>query len=501
MNQSMLRLTTFIVLGGSIFPLLSCGDQGAGSHVATPDSAAEGGRVKGPHGGRLLAEGDFQVEVTIFERGVPPEFRVYTYEAKKPVDLSEVKLSIEVHRLGGRVDKVSFKKEGDFLRGDLVVYEPHSFEVKVSAEWKGKTYRMQYAQVEARTEMSPEAAKAGGVEVEEAGLAKMKSILELQGEIILNPDRIAHIVPRFDAVVTEVRKSLGDKVARGEVVAVIDSKELASAKLDYILAVHKLEFAQLSFDREERLWKKKITPEEDYLKRKQDLEESKIGVRSAEQKLRALGIAAGEVKALAESHADNQDNLARYEVRAPLDGVVIEKDIVLGEAVKNDTEIFAIADLSTVLAKLTVHAKDLTSVKVGQSLTLKSDALGSEVSGTVAYLGPLIGAETRTAQALVKVPNPEGVWRPGLFVAIDLVREEFTVPVAVRADAIQKFRDWDVVFIQDGNLYEAVSLELGRREGEWVEILSGLPAGMKYVTKNSFLIKADILKSGATHDH
>lgn len=311
MNQSMLRLTTVIVLGGSLFPLLSCGDQGGGSHAATPDSAAGSGPVKGPHGGRLLTEGDFQVEVTIFERGVPPEFRVYAYEAKKPVDLSEVKLSIEVHRLGERVDKISFKKEGDFLRGDSVVYEPHSFEVKVSAEWKGKTYRMQYAQVEARTEMSPEAAKAGGVEIEEAGPAKMKSILELHGEIILNPDRIAHIVPRFDAVVTEVRKSLGDKVARGEVVAVVDSKELASSKLAYILAVHKEEFAKLSFDREERLWKKKITPEEDYLKRKHDWEESKIDVRSAEQKLRALGISTAEIKALADTHEKNQDNLAR----------------------------------------------------------------------------------------------------------------------------------------------------------------------------------------------
>lgn len=113
----------------------------------------------------------------------------------------------------------------------------------------------------------------------------------------------------------------------------------------------------------------------------------------------------------------------------------------------------------------------------------------------------MIGKDTRTAQAHVQIPNPDSIWRPGLFVTVRLVQEEFTVPVAVRADAIQKFRDWDVVFIQEGNLYEAVSLELGRREGDWVEILSGLPAGKKYVSKNSFLIKADILKSGATHDH
>lgn len=496
-----LRTAALVLIGGLAPLLAACGDKGGSDpHGSASAAQNEGGPAKGPHGGRLLSEGDFQVEVTIFERGVPPEFRVYAYQSGKPLDLSEVKVSIDVHRLGGRVDRISFKKEGDFLRGDSVVYEPHSFEVKVAAEWKGKTYRMGYAQVEARTEMSPEAAKAGGVEVEEAGPAKMKSILELQGEIALNPDRVAHVVPRFDAIVTEVRKTLGDKVSKGEVIAVIDSKELAAAKVDYILDVKKLEFAQLSFDREEQLWKKKITPEEDYLKRRQELENSRIEVRAASQKLRALGIGAAEVKALADAH-DQDQNLAQYEVRAPLDGVVIEKHVALGEAVKDDAEIFAIADLSTVLARITVHAKDIKSVKVGQNLTLKADALGAETSGTLAYLGPLIGKDTRTAQAHVQIPNPDAIWRPGLFVTVRLVQEEFTVPVAVRADAIQKFRDWDVVFIQDGNLYEAVSLELGRREGDWVEILSGLPAGKKYVSKNSFLIKADILKSGATHDH
>lgn len=374
MERMTLRTAALVLICG-IAPLLAaCGDKGGSdSHGPASTAQGEGGPVKGPHGGRLLSEGDFQVEVTIFERGVPPEFRVYAYQSGKPLDLIEVKVSIDVHRLGSRVDRISFKKEGDFLRGDSVIYEPHSFEVKVTAEWKGKTYRMGYAQVEARTELSPEEAKAGGVEVEEAGPAKMKSILELQGEIALNSDRVAHVVPRFDAIVTEVRKTLGDKVSKGEVIAVIDSKELAAAKVDYILDVKKLEFAQLSFDREEQLWKKKITPEEDYLRRRQELENARIEVRAASQKLRVLGIGNAEVKALADAHEDQ--NLAQYEVRAPLDGVVIEKRVALGEAVKDDAEIFAIADLSTVLARITVHAKDVKSVKVGQNLTLRADAL------------------------------------------------------------------------------------------------------------------------------
>lgn len=496
MMKTLTSRVAILVLASGLLPLLvSCGE---GKGGAEHGHAAAAAPDRGPHGGRLLSEGDFQVEVTIFERGIPPEFRVYVSEARKPADLEAVKLGIHVHRLGGRVDVVAFQREGDFLRGDKIVYEPHSFEVKLTAEYKGKSYRLGYSQVEARTELSPEAVKAAGIVVETSGPATMKSVLALTGEITLNPDRVARVVPRFDAVVTEVRKSLGDKVSRGEVLAVIESRELTASRLRYVRAVHKQEFAQAAFLREEQLWKKKVTAEEEYLLKRHMLEEARDEVSAAGQELRAMGIGAAEVKDLDERH---EENFARYELRAPLDGIVIEKNVTLGEVVKNDTEIFEIADLSTVLAKITVPARDLNAVRVGQDLVLNSEALGAELPGKVAYLGPLIGKETRAAQIHVRIPNPEGLWRPGLFVTARLVQAEFTVPVAVRADAIQKFRDWDVVFLQEGNLFEAVSLELGRREGDWVEIVSGLPAGKTYVSKNSFLIKSDILKSGATHDH
>jgi membrane fusion protein, heavy metal efflux system len=97
--------------------------------------------------------------------------------------------------------------------------------------------------------------------------------------------------------------------------------------------------------------------------------------------------------------------------------------------------------------------------------------------------------------------NSDGTWRPGLFVDGEIVVEESEVPVAVRSSALQTFRDWDVVFMQDRNIFEIAILELGRRDEEWVEVVSGLKAGQKYVADNSFIIKADIGKSGATHDH
>lgn len=473
---------------------------------------AEEKTVRGPHGGRLLSDGDFKIEVTIYEKGVPPQFRVYAYNKESKVNPEEVNMTIELQRLGGRVDKILFRKEGDYLRGDKVVEEPHSFDVKIFAGYREKKFKWEYSQLEGRVEMVPEVAAAAGIEIKTAGPASIRTTLELPGEIVLNKNKVAHIVPRLSGVVTEVRKNLGDKVRRGEVIAVIDSRELAEAKREYIESVHRLHFAQSSFVREEGLWKKKISPEEDYLASKHNLEEAEISKQVALQKLVSLGISSGDIKALSVEPEGaviqhevrvpfSNKTLTRYEIRAPLDGVVIEKNISLGEAIKEDFDMFVVADLSTVWGEITVYTKDLGTVRVGQRVNVEAAAVGLKSTGKVSYIGPLVGKQTRSAKAHVDIPNPKGDWRPGLFVTVDVVREEKKAPVAVSVEAIQTFREWSVVFVRYGNLFEARPLELGRSDGQHVEILSGLTPGEKYASRNSFVIKAEIGKAGATHDH
>ncbi len=455
-------------------------------------------QVKGPHGGRLLSEDDFQVEITIYERGVPPQFRVYVFDRGKAVDPDEVKLTIELHRLGGRVDVINFRREGEYLCGDKVVEEPHSFDVKVLAEWKGKTYRWEYSQIEGRVELTPEAIQNGGIGIETAGTAQIKTVLELPGEIELNADKVVHVVPRVSGVVTEVYKNLGDTVKHGEVIAVLESREVAELKSAYMASMKRVELARLTFDRKERLWKGKISSEKDYLASRQALAEEEINLQTATQKLLALGFSPTDLVTIPEMTGRG---LTRYELKAQFDGIVIKKNIAVGEAVKDDADIFAIADLCAVWVGVTVYAKDLSVVKVGQNVTVSSKILNLEANGTLTYIGPLVGEQTRTARGRVVVQNPEGHWRPGLFVTVEVVQEEISVPVAVSVDAIQTFRDWSVVFVQCGDLYEVRPLELGRSDGRWVEVLHGLSPGEKYVAHNSFILKADLGKAGATHDH
>ena len=208
-------------------------------------------------------------------------------------------------------------------------------------------------------------------------------------------------------------------------------------------------------------------------------------------------VAKDEVMAVVESN----DSLQSYEVKSSIAGTVIQKHVTPGEFVKEGEMIYTVADLGTVWVDLNVHRKDFNKLKVGEVVTLFASEGQTNATGAVSYISPFGAKDTQTMLARVELPNPTGAWRPGLFVSGEIIAEEAEVPVAVKASALQTFRDWDVVFMQDGGMFEIAILELGRRDSEWVEVLSGLPAGQKYAAENSFIIKADILKSGASHDH
>ena len=482
----------------SLLATVGCNGDPAVEQGQEDAAAASRDYERGPHRGRLLSDPDLQAEVTIYERGVPPQFRVYFYQGEKPVPPSAVSLRIVLHRLGGQVDDIAFAPEGSYLVGDKVVEEPHSFDVGVTASYAGKSHHWKYSQTEGRVQMSDDEVRTSAIGIETAGPARLHAVLDLPGEVALNADRVAHVVPRTRGVVQAVHKGQGDTVRRGEVIAVIDSRELAEAKRHFIDTAQQLEFARQSLEREERLWKRNIASEASFLEQQRAHREAELAHRSARQQLESLGIGRGSLQALLERP---DSVLTRYEVRAPFDGVVIDKQVATGQAVTEDEDLFTVADLSTVWVKVTVYAKDLNAVRTGQEVTIRSEALGAEAQGRIVYIGELVGGESRSATARVVLPDPARRWRPGLFVTAKVTQEEVTVPVAVKREGLQRFRDWDVVFVRVGDLFEARPLELGRQHGEWVEVLSGLRPGEKYAAANSFILKADVGKAGASHDH
>jgi len=451
---------------------------------------------RGPNGGRLLESGPFALEVTIFEDGIPPQFRVYPTKDGRPLPLSTVSLTIALTRFGGGVDTIEFVPEGEYLRGVQVVEEPHSFEVAVSALHDGENFDWAFESHEGRVELTPEAAEYAGIETGVAGPTTIRQVLSLPGEITLNADRIVHVVPRLAGVVRSVDKPLGANVQEGDLLAVIDSGELADTKSSYLEAVEHFRLAESRYQREKKLFEEKISAEEDYLSSVEAMAKAEIEMNSFRYKLLSLEIDTDTV-----TNFSKEKPLTEYEIRSPINGLIIEKHIARGESLNPDADIFVLADLSNVWAEVVVYAQDLKRVRQGARVTITSDDLGKEAEGVVSYIGQLVGEETRSARAIVEIPNESRDWRPGLYVTVDVIEDVTEVPVAVRAEAIQTFRDWQVVYGKHGDTYEIKPVKLGQRDDGWVEVLSGLDPGDEYVVKNSFVLKAELGKAGATHAH
>ena len=272
---------------------------------------------------------------------------------------------------------------------------------------------------EGHVELSAAARKNANLKIEEAGPAKIKTLLPLYGKIASNEETLAHVQPRFPGVVKEVRKRLGDKVGKGDVLAVVESNE----------------------------------------------------------------------------------SLRTYEIKSEVAGTVIQKDVTLGEFVKNEDTIYTIADLTAVWVDLAVFREDFKKLKVGQPVEIHPGAGEEAIQDKVAYISPFGTEGTQSMLARCVVPNPDGDLRPGLFATAEIVTGEIEAPVAVKLAAIQTLKEKTVVFVEEGDAFEAREVELGARDNAFVEVLSGLLPGDKYVSENSFILKAELGKAEAEDEH
>ena len=454
---------------------------------------------RGPHGGRLLTGDSLRLEVTIYETGVPPQFRVFPATASgEVIPPREVTLAATLARLGGQIDRIAFVPESDFLRGTSTVEEPHSFDVTFVATYQGRSETFTYQQVEGRTEIADAVLASSGIEVGTAGPGQIAPTLELPGEVIVPPSRHVEVTPRLSGVLSDLRVQLGQAVRRGDVVALVTSRELADAGTAYVAATRRAEFAAVTRDREEDLFQRRITAEQDLRLARQALDVALTEQRLARQQLLALGVDAKAIEALV---APDAAALSALPVRAPVSGTVTEQFAAEGEVVGADRPLLTITDTSEVWINVQVHARDLTLVRPGRAVAVQAVGTTLTASGRIAHLSPVVGDETRTATARIVLANPAGQWHPGLFATVTVTLPASTVPVAVPVEALQTFRDWTVVFVRYGTTFEARPVTLGRTDGTRVEVVAGLRAGERYAVKNAFAVKADVLKSGASHDH
>lgn len=328
--------------------------------------------------------------------------------------------------------------------------------------------------------------KASDIHVVSAGPLAISTKLQFPGEIQINDDRTVHVVPRVSGVAEAVLVSTGQFVKKGQTLAVFSSQMISEQRSALQTAQKRLSLANTIYQREKTLWEQKITAEQDYLQALQGLREAEIAVDNSQQKLSALGV-------ILNNNA-NSSSLNRFELRAPYDGLVVERNLSIGEAVKEDTPIFTISDLSTVWAEVHIPAKDLPYVRMGDKVTLRATAFDAQTTGTVAFIGALVGELTRMAKARIVLANPQGAWRPGLFVSVEVKAAEVRVPIAIETDALQTLGTQQVVFVRTETGFKAHPVTIGLNDGKHVEVVEGLAAGARYAAKGSYILKSELSK-------
>ncbi len=347
--------------------------------------------------------------------------------------------------------------------------------------------------------LNPQARVEFGIEVGEATGGDLAEYTRLPGEVVIDPDRLVHVVPRVSGVAQRVQKKLGDKVKAGDVLAVLESRELAEVKSAYLVARERFRLAETTYTREEKLWRETISSERDYLAAKQNLAELRIEMRATEQKLHALGFTHEYLKTLT---FDEDEHFTHYEIRAPFDGTVIEKHISLGEVLKDDAEAFVIADLRSVWVNLTVYQKDLSAIQLGQTVEITAEDR-PVVSGIISYVSPVVNEETRTAVARLVIDNTRGQWRPGSFITGLVALDARPVDLLVPRSALQTVDGETVVFVETAEGFEPQGVRVGRSNEVYAEIVHGLTPGQRYVAQGGFTLKAQLAKGsfGDGHGH
>lgn len=312
----------------------------------------------------------------------------------------------------------------------------------------------------------------------------------------MHPDGVAHILPKISGVAKEAYKNIGDNVMEGEIIAVLESRDMAEIKANFLAMIQKEKLARSNFEREKSLRDKKIASEEDYLHAKSTFEEAKINLQLARQQLFAIGFTDKDIANLL---VIKDPDLSTYTIRSPINGTIMHRHLTKGEYVENVSTIYEVADLSRVWVEIGVYPKDLNKVKVGQAVQVILPEDNAKATARIIYVSPTIQEESITAKAIAEIDNTSGNWRPGSFVKVHVDTQSIPVNLVVPITAVQEIDGEKYVFIKTPDGFEKRQVKLGRTDTDKVEVLEGLNAGEPFASTNTFLLKADLGKGEAEH--
>ena len=396
-------------------------NEATGEHAAEESGEhAEAEAETGEHGGRLLQQDDYTVELAMAEDGTPPRFQAWLYQDDEPLPATAGNVEVRVTRLGGTTESYALAPQEDGSLGAAkTVAEPHSFEVEVLASIGDKMLRWEYPSYEGRTTITAATAEKSGIEVQPAGPGVIADQHEVQGLLTPIEGRVAEVTARFPGPIRSLKANVGDQVRAGQTLATIESNL----------------------------------------------------------------------------------SLSNYSVAAPISGVVTARSASVGGLAGEGMPLFEIADLSQLWVDLHIFGADAQHIRAGVPVTVTRMSDGKTVQTVLERVLPGMATASQSTVARATIDNADGLWRPGSAVKARITVEQQPVELMVPLSAVQTMGGEEVVFVRVGDAYQAQPVGVGQRDGQRVEILSGLNKGDQVVVEESYLIKADIEKSGASHAH
>ena len=343
--------------------------------------------------------------------------------------------------------------------------------------------------------MTPEQVQEENIPLLPAGPGQLQHIIYAPGTIELNSNQLIHIVPAASGVVKQASKNVGETVRKGEIAAILDSQEMAELKSSYLDKQQKQRQASANLVREKNLRDKNISSEQDFQDRRSESSQAEIELELAKQKLQLMGLSPKEI-AQVEKLAPSA--LRLYEIRSPVTGTVMEKKITRGAIAQKESEIYVIADLSSVSAEISLFPQDMSLVKKGLQAAISSP-YGNSTTGSIVFIAPYVNPETHTQTVTALIENADNVWKPGTYIQAAIASEPENAPIVIPKEAIQKIGQEDCVFVAKENGFEIRPVRPGRSDEQRVEIVSGLLPGEVYASGNTFILKAEQGKDEAQH--
>jgi cobalt-zinc-cadmium efflux system membrane fusion protein len=375
----------------------------------------------------------------------------------------------------------------------LIVVSLSLYGMKTKHGHEGDAEKESVSAESSAVKLTEDAQKTSGIELRAVVPEPHSAPIEATAVIELNGDRVARISARTSGRLVKIAASQGDLVKTGQALAWFDSPELGQAWAEYAKAKGRAALAQRNLQREETLFEKKISPEKDVIRARQELAEADADLTFAHEKFHLLGI---DIEQFEKKREGDQHPLIA--VSSPISGSVIERAVTQGEVISPDKTLFTVADLSKLWVIIDIYEKDLGRVRSGTSVKVSTTAYaGKSFPGFISYLDEIMDEKTRTVKARVVVENSNRFLKPGMFAAVTIevkdsqTQKAILVPdEAVLMDGEERF-----VFVRTGpETFEKKEIQPGRIFGKRVEVMEGLAAGDLVVVKGAFTLKSELKK-------